>query len=284
MARNSGGWLTVVLMLGLASLSAETVTWTATGSVDSASGGYGSAGVSPGDVALVQFSYNSDAGFTPLKNVLGEVERDYWNGIELTVRVAIGTHFWNGTVETANEGSPYTLFTRDQSLFAFGGEKLEATLSEADNAVFTSFPLSLGAGKDSVKLDFSATGMEFLKNGIASTQVAADQVTAASGVITTEDGAETSTVAFTIHPGTLEIRGDGSSMGGPKVAISLGPDTVTLSWQTKDGTGYTVEFANDLDTTSGWNFLMFVPGDGGGAAKTFPRTSHREFYRVVVNP
>jgi hypothetical protein len=70
---------------------------------------------------------------------------------------------WNGSVATTREGSPYTLFTRDETLFEAAAETVEVKLSEQEEAVFDSFPLSLGGGKDAIELAFLGNPLNFLK-------------------------------------------------------------------------------------------------------------------------
>ena len=276
--------IVTLIYLSVFTLCAETVTWKVSGTVNSASGGFSTSGISAGQDVEVEFSYDSEAGYhVTATNVFAE-DRDYFDEINLNVSVKINGQTWSGTLGSGiNNSLPRTFFTTDAAGVPIT-EKVYCTLEEEDGASMTSFPQSLGGGKDKIHNLFNGVSQdpEFVNGGIGVNQINASKAGSATGVIHTVDtsGVEQN-IFYTLDVSTLTIMGEQPPPATPEVSISLTGDLVTLTWQSEVDVIYCVDASETL-----MNFapVEFVSGDGTVLSVTVAKTYEKEFFRVVAIP
>ena len=156
---------------------------------------------------------------------------------------------------------------------------MEARVGEDDNGVFFEFPLSVGGDADFIFLQFNHTGIDFLDDGIDSSDIDESQVDTASGTISTGAGGSQQQIAFTIDPASVVVEVEDPAPPA-NVSITIDGSTIELGWQSVDGISYSVEASTTMLPGSWFGFIN-VTGDGTYVTRSFTKLNTREFYRVI---
>ncbi len=261
-----------LLSFGLA--QAETVEWIAEGAVTSTGGVFGEAGIAVDEVVSVSFTYEDDAGFNPLKLITFpgfEEDRDYYDGVNLAMKVVIGERTWEGMVETGTPGRPETLFFR-RGVFT---DRLDPLVREEESGVFSSFPLSHEDGKDSVGIKFLGSFV-FSESAISADVISPVELTSAIGTITTGGDA----LGFSLSIASIEVREIFPDPIVPELEIVGGEESVTLAWASVVDQRYQLQMSSTLEADD-WMTIETRDGNGELIDIVRARAAETVFYRLL---
>ncbi|MDB4287207.1 hypothetical protein N9930_00285 [bacterium] len=143
-------------------LHADRVEWVGEGQVTSASGVFGAEGIAENDEVSMKFSYEDDAGFsTPASNPF-QTDRDFYENVDLEIEVTVGGQTWAGSLASGIDGVEYTIFVRTGQV----AERFDPLIREVEMAEFSSFPLDVEAGDNTIGMKFRGNVAVFLQSGI----------------------------------------------------------------------------------------------------------------------
>ena len=263
--------------LGIVTLSASEVRWTAQGTV---SGLTGSAltgtGVVAGDPVEISLTYDSNA-LVNVRSIFSVGEgfagsASFYGTPNLGITVKIRNNVWTGQLPTIGENdhvieSSCRDITGSQDWF-------RATLDAARGGTFPSFPHTGSETVRALKVEFRddtapAELFDVLTLPTSITNLCA--MTSATGSVQ----AGTSAINFAITPSSVRI-------SQPMVPVSIASTGtgIQLSWQTESGQPYRIEGSSNLRC---WSTEALETGTGNTLQKTFTpfATNARRFYRIV---
>lgn len=261
-------------------LQADTVLWKADGTLSSGTGVFLRNDLSPDDPVTIRMTYDDGATQDITTNTFGRIDSDYWQNIDLKITISTGDYTWEGTVETANMGIPYTFFTRVKDPFPTP-ESLEVKLSSVDQGEFSSFPFRLADSTSSFFLDLRGANSSLLDSGIRTDDIHPEHLTSATGKISTGVGND---LSFSINPDSLEVINESEEIippVEPKPSIAVTPENVSLTWPSDFRYLYRVESTTDLSSDL-WTSLETRNGTGATISRSYPLSDSTLYYRVVA--
>ena len=270
------------LAAGLAictSLHAETVLWKSSGNLTTGTGVFFREDLSPNDPVAIRITYDDQAIQQLRAEALGQVESDYRTNIDLEATITIGSYTWKGIVESATTATPTTFITITK-LFP-GAEIVTLTISSVDNGTFSDFPFRLGESTSAITLDFRGANNSFLDSGISADDIHPEELSSATGKITTGVGND---LSFTIDPTSLEVLFEADETippVAPVLSASSTTDNFILKWQSDFRFQYRVEATSDLASET-WEVVETRFGTDAVITRTYPLDSAPLFYRVVA--
>ena len=94
------------------SLNAETVLWKARGAITSATGTFQDAAIESGSEVEIRITYNDQSTHDIFTNILGRIETEYLNEIDLTFEIKVATRMWKALVNPAESVTSRSFVTR----------------------------------------------------------------------------------------------------------------------------------------------------------------------------
>lgn len=262
------------MALALATSKAETALWTAQGTVTTATGEF--EGTPLEQAVQIRMTYNDEAvAEAPHRNVLGSVDIEYRQEIDLNVEIIIGEQSWIGEVNTAPSALPRTLVTEEKG-FGTAPEFIEVILDTSDAATIT--PSDSASDATELLLEFIGS-QEFIAGGIKSTQLNAEEITSASGSITGTSSADQLT--FTIDPTTIEIVTFVLTPVTPVITTTIENNRLNISWLSSVEFSYRIEQITELEENN-WVPIISIDGTDDTLSRTFPLTTPPTYFRIVT--
>jgi len=263
------------IALTLAASKAETALWTAQGTVTTATGEF--EGTPLEQAVQIRMTYNDEAvAETPHRNVLGSVDIEYRQEIDLNVEIIIGEQSWIGEVNTAPSALPRTLVTEEKG-FGTAPEFIEVILDTSDAATIT--PSDSASDATELLLEFIGS-QEFIAGGIKSTQLNAEEITSASGSITGTSSADQLT--FTLDPTTVEIITLLPIPVTPPITVNTEANNFAISWPSSLEFSYRIEQTTTLEDDN-WIPVITLNGTGDTLSRTFSLTTPPTYFRIVTD-
>lgn len=269
----------------------EIVLWTASGTVDSATGNFDVPSLSADTPVSIRMTYDDRAiPDKPFNNFLGRVSTDYRTDIDLTIRVTIGEFQWEGNVTTGISGTanslnifppPYTLVTDVKS--SSSTESFTALLHSGDGATFSKFPFQIDEDLLRMNLDFKGPNT-FLDGGIEVFDINHEFINTASGFIRMDDTVnETeSLLNYTINPDSVSVINLKDEPFSPEIEFSTPGDDVVLNWRSDPRFSYRIEHTTNPEDAE-WTNLESIDGTGAEISRTYSRTETTGFYRIITS-
>ncbi|MEK7952742.1 hypothetical protein [Luteolibacter soli] len=264
--------------LGMMSLSASEVRWTARGTVSNLTGTVlTGTGVVAGDAVEISMGYDSNTqvvtkSIFPLGDGFAGTAWFYGTpNLEITVKIR--NQVWTGQLPTILD----TANVMESSCRDYTGgspDWFRVTLDAARGGTFPSFPQTGSETVRALKLEFRddtapATLFNVLTLPTSTTSVCA--MTSGTGTVQ----AGTSAINFSITPSSVQI-----SQPTVPTTISKTATGIRLSWKTVLGKSYRIEGCTNLRC---WSSEGEEEGTGSTLTKDFPlsETDTKYFYRVV---
>ncbi|MDB4577580.1 hypothetical protein N9090_00210 [bacterium] len=258
-------------------LHADRVEWVGEGQVTSASGVFGAEGIAENDEVSMKFSYEDDAGFsTPASNPF-QTDRDFYENVDLEIEVTVGGQTWAGSLASGIDGVEYTIFVRTGQV----AERFDPLIREVEMAEFSSFPLDVEAGDNTIGMKFRGNVAVFLQSGIEVDSINSREITSATGSITT--GGAANKLAFALDLDSIQVRtpSDGPGDAVPFVLnVSADETTVILNWQTVLNVSDQLQEGSSLDEAD-WTTIETVSGTGDSVTRSRVRVEGTRFYRLI---
>lgn len=265
----------LLVALTLASSKAETVLWTAQGTVTTATGEF--EGPSIEQAVQIRMTYNDESiAENPHRNVLGSIDREYRQEIDLNIEITIGEQSWIGEVNTAPSALPRTLVTEERS-FGTTSESIEVILDTSDGATITASDSANEATE--LQLEFIGS-QQFLTIGIQSDQLNAEEITSASGSITGTTSSDQ--LSFTLDPTTVEIITLLPTPVTPLISAATENNNFIISWLSSQEFSYRIEQTTELEDND-WIPVITINGTGDSISRTFPLTTPPTYFRIVTD-
>jgi hypothetical protein len=264
-------------LLGMASLTAAEIRWTAQGTVSAVSGGaLGDTGVTSGNTVEVTMTYDSNTAvearsYLPVQGAIGG--RAWFTGAaNLGITVKIGDKVWTGEMPNV----PSTTNVMESVCWDFGGPSdwFNITLDAARGGTFPSFPHTGNDAVRSLTVEFrddlfpgDLFDIHVLPNSVSNLCA----MTSATGSIM----AGTSTIAFTIDPTSVQV-----SQPRVPTSISRTETGIRLDWNTESGKSYRIEGSANLRC---WSAEGIYSGTGTSQHLDLTpfATYPTRFYRIV---
>ena len=239
------------LLLSATQLSAESVLWTANGTLGSGSGVLSRTDLPPGSPLELRLTYNDQAIPQFRSGFIDQSIIDYRTEIELRIVITSGIYTWEGFVDSAEFTGPTTFLTTvsppSERPFL---DRLEVNLDSTDNGTFPSFPFRLGNSDAAFQLDLLGQSQSFLGSGISPNDYDLTQIATFTGAIVTGAG---NTLPFTIDPSSMVVIFEADEVIAPIAPIltlTTTADSATLSWLSDFRFRYQIESTTDLSSNS----------------------------------
>ncbi|NRB26294.1 MAG: hypothetical protein HRU37_01270 [Roseibacillus sp.] len=274
-----------VLVLGSVCGSAAEVKWTATGRVQFVHGADLLQVAAIDDPVSIELSYdNASEGhvfrqFFDLSDQLFWQQEEYYDAIDIDLRIRIGGNTWRGTLVSGSEGPPYSIEIQDVKVAGDTVDFFKVTVAGEDGGDFPSFPggVTLGANP-SLRVEFrdeSTDGgdpPDYLDStDLKCVSQSFTRITEARGSISSGTG---QLINFTMDPATIRTQlAEVRAIELKKVTYDHEFEEVSLTWASTPGKFYVIQYlANDLcwreksstladSTETTWAVLSF--GDKG---------------------
>jgi len=249
-----------LFVLSAIQLQAETVLWTASGTLGTGTGLFQRQDLPPGAPLQIRVTYDDQAVQQVRSQIFGQTTSDYRTNIQLNITITSGDHTWEGFVDSADSPPLPTTFltiTSTPSPNLNFIDQIQIDLSSEDNGTFPSFPFRLGDSTASFELDLIGNNNTFLDFGISPDDFNLSELGAFTGCIATGVG---NALPFTLDPASLVVIFEADE--------SIDPFSPPLS----------------LTTTGSWNSIDNRFGTDATITRTYPRTEEKLFYRVVTLP
>ena len=247
-------------ILGVLGGRTAEVRWTATGAVSFVLGAELGEVAAINDEVRVELSYdNAGTGeifsqlFSPTTDQLFWQEEEYYDGVNIDLKVTIGEHTWHGTIGSGSEGLPRTIEIRDVKVGGDTVDFFKVNVTGEDGGLFPSFPDGALLGEDpSMRLDFRQSAIEvgpgpdYLDStDLACVSQSVSRITQAAGSIAT-GGNLPQFIRFTIDPATIETELPAVESIDLK-RVSYDPEfaEVLLTWTSVPGTFYVIQVLGD---------------------------------------
>ena len=279
-----------VLVLGAPCGSAAEVKWIGSGSVKFVRGAELLQVAAVDDSVSIELSYdNASQGHVfrqifDLSDQLFWQQEEYYDAVDIDLRITIGGNTWRGTLASGSEGPPYSIEVQDVRLAGDTVDFFKVTVAGEDGGNFPSFPGGAILGVNpSLQVEFrdasieggeapsylDSTDLECVSQSFTRISEARGSISSGSGQL----------INFTIDPSTIRTELIGvQSIDLKKVAYDHEFEEVLLTWASTPGKFYVIQylasdlcwrekssaFASSVETT--WPVLPF--GD-------------KELYRVV---
>ena len=268
----------------LNNVSAELITWNATGTVEQVSGSAFTSLAQTADTVELQFSYSPNAsGFSlsriPFPNNRVVADTRFFEAIELTITILINENVWAGNQEMSDDSSNVILletFDGFTSPTSSGLDKLSLSLLESmETAEFLSFPQNDEEELRMIEIEitdnifpYELFSENFLPDGL--TQVTS--IVASEGSIS----AGSSTISFSLDPNSFIV-------SEPQVPVEIErteTESFTLNWFGEQGVRYRLDTSNNLRD---WSRVETETGDGEDISIETSLSSEETttFFRVV---
>ncbi len=283
-----------VLAFGSSAGRAAEVRWTATGTVSFVLGAdLGQIAAITDEVSL-ELSYdNGSPGtifsqlFSPTTDQLFWQEEEYYDGVNVEMKITIGAHTWHGMVDSGSAGPPRTMEIRDVKVGGDTVDFFKVNVTGEDGGTFPSFPGGAPLGVNpSMRLDFRQEALEpgpgpdYLDTtDLKCVSQSVSRITQATGSISS-GGGPPQIINFIIDPATIETELVGVERIELK-QVSYDPEfeEILLTWTSVPGTFYVIQVLGD-DLC--WREKASTFADG--TETTWPVFPFREseVYRVIV--
>ena len=285
-------------LLSLVSASATgyaaEVRWTASGTVNFVVGAGLAQLAAVDEPVSLELSYNNASEgtivrqlFSPATDQLFWQEEEYYDGVDIDMKISIGGHTWRGTIGSGSEGLPRTIEIRDVRVGGDTVDFFKVNVTGEDGGTFPSFPGGAAPGANaSMRLNFRqeapevGPGPDYLDStDLKCVSQSVSRITEASGSIAL-GGGPPQLINFSIDPATIETELVGVETIELK-EVSYDPEfeEILLTWTSVPGTFYVIQvFGDDLC----WREKASTFAEG--TETTWPVFPFREseIYRVIV--
>jgi len=248
-----------VLILGSACGSATEVKWTATGRVQFVRGGDLLQVAAIDDPVSIELSYdNASEGcvirqFFDLSDQLFWQQEEYYDAIDIDLRIRIGGNTWRGTLVSGSEGPPYSIEIQDVSVTGDTVDFFKVTVAGEDGGDFPSFPGGAILGANPIlRVEFrdESTDRGDPPDYLDSTDLKCvsqsfTRITQASGSISSGTG---QLINFALDPSTIRTQvAEVQAIDLKEVTYDHAFEEVLLTWVSTPGKFYIIQYlANDL--------------------------------------
>jgi len=270
-----------VFIIGAAIVNASTVVWTASGTVSDATGVYAADGISADTPMSVRMTYSDQAGkvdkndFRPFN--IPSVTFDYQTNINLAISLTIGAQVWSGTV--ASGPNTFLVHLNDTGE---GVEDVKANITEANGAVFDSFPLEIPENDTLIQLEFTATDNSFVSDQITATGFNASAILLASGSF---QSGLSNRVTFTLDPDSVLIENGVPPAPTPILSLLRTNDNLEISWESVLDVNYVLQSSTTLEEDSWITASPTLFGNGGTLSRNVAiAAGFNLYYRVLAVP
>lgn len=247
-----------ILSLGAACGSAAEVKWIGSGRVEFVRGTELLQVASVDDSVSIELSYdNASQGHVfrqifDLSDQLFWQQEEYYDAIDIDLRITIGGNTWRGTLASGSEGPPYSIEVQDVRLAGDTVDFFKVTVAGEDGGNFPSFPgdAILGANP-SLRVEFrddsgdgeppgylDSTDLECVAQSFTRISEARGSISSGSGQL----------INFTIDPATIRTQlVEVEAIDLKKVTYDHEFEEVLLTWASTPGKFYVIQYlANDL--------------------------------------
>ena len=193
------------------------------------------------------------------------------------MEVTVGERMWAGSLASGIDGFPYTVFVVTGEV----QERFEPVIDEDELAEFSSFPLDVGAGDNTIGMKFRGNRAIFLQSGVELDSINPREIIVATGSITT--GGSANTLAFAFDFDSIQVRDPSVPLPVPEpfvLNIETDDTTVDLSWETEDTVSYQLQVASGLEETD-WMTVETIVGTGEAVRRSLARVDETRFYRLI---
>ena len=247
-----------VLILGSACGSAAEVKWTATGRVQFVRGTDLLQVAAIDDPVSIELSYdNASEGrvfrqFFDLSDQLFWQQEEYYDAIDIDLRIRIGGNTWRGTLVSGSEGPPYSIEIQDVRVTGDTVDFFKVTVAGEDGGEFPSFPGGTLGANPSLRVEFrnESTDDGDPPDYLDSTDLKCvsqsfTRITEARGSISSGTG---QLINFALDPSTVRTQlVEVQAIELKKVTYDHEFEEVSLTWASTPGKFYVIQYlANDL--------------------------------------
>jgi len=273
-----------VLILGSSCGSAAEVKWTATGRVQFVRGTDLLQVAAIDDPVSIELSYdNASDGrvfrqFFDLSDQLFWQQEEYYDAIDIDLKIRIGGNTWRGTLVSGSEGPPYSIEIQDVRVTGDTVDFFKVTVAGEDGGEFPSFPGGTVGANPSLRVEFRNESTDdgeppdyLHSTDLKCVSQSFTRITEARGSISSGTG---QLINFALDPSTVRTQlGEVQAIELKKVAYDHEFEEVSLTWTSTPGKFYIIQYlANDLcwreksstladSTETTWAVLSF--GDKG---------------------
>ncbi len=273
-----------VLILGSSCGSAAEVKWTATGRVQFVRGTDLLQVAAIDDPVSIELSYdNASDGrvfsqFFDLSDQLFWQQEEYYDAIDIDLRIRIGGNTWRGTLVSGSEGPPYSIEIQDVRVTGDTVDFFKVTVAGEDGGEFPSFPGGTVGANPSLRVEFRNESTDdgdppdyLHSTDLKCVSQSFTRITEARGSISSGTG---QLINFALDPSTVRTQlVEVQAIELKKVAYDHEFEEVSLTWTSTPGKFYIIQYlANDLcwreksstladSTETTWAVLSF--GDKG---------------------
>ena len=273
-----------VLILGSSCGSAAEVKWTATGRVQFVRGTDLLQVAAIEDPVSIELSYdNASEGrvfrqFFDLSDQLFWQQEEYYDAIDIDLRIRIGGNTWRGTLVSGSEGPPYSIEIQDVRVTGDTVDFFKVTVAGEDGGEFPSFPGGTVGANPSLRVEFRNESTDdgdppdyLHSTDLKCVSQSFTRITEARGSISSGTG---QLINFALDPSTVRTQlVEVQAIELKKVAYDHEFEEVSLTWTSTPGKFYIIQYlANDLcwreksstladSTETTWAVLSF--GDKG---------------------
>lgn len=273
-----------VLILGSSCGSAAEVKWTATGRVQFVRGTDLLQVAAIDDPVSIELSYdNASDGrvfrqFFDLSDQLFWQQEEYYDAIDIDLRIRIGGNTWRGTLLSGSEGPPYSIEIQDVRVTGDTVDFFKVTVAGEDGGEFPSFPGGTVGANPSLRVEFRNESTDdgdppdyLHSTDLKCVSQSFTRITEARGSISSGTG---QLINFALDPSTVRTQlVEVQAIELKKVAYDHEFEEVSLTWTSTPGKFYIIQYlANDLcwreksstladSTETTWAVLSF--GDKG---------------------
>ena len=278
-----------VLALGATCGSGAEVNWVGSGGVEFVRGAEFLQVAAVDDAVSFELSYNNASvghvfrQFFDFSDQLFWQQEEYYDAIDIDLRITIGGNTWHGRLASGSEGPPYSIEVQDVRLGGDTADFFKVTVAGEDGGNFPSFPGEAILGENpSLRLEFrddssdgdppcylDSTDLECVAQSFTRISEAGGSISNGSGQL----------VNFSIDPATIRTRlVQVQAIDLKKVTYDHEFEEVLLTWSSTPGKFYVIQYlANDLcwrDKSS----TFAVSAETTWAVLPF---GDKELYRVV---
>jgi len=273
-----------VLILGSSCGSAAEVKWTATGRVQFVRGTDLLQVAAIDDPVSIELSYdNASDGrvfrqFFDLSDQLFWQQEEYYDAIDIDLKIRIGGNTWRGTLVSGSEGPPYSIEIQDVRVTGDTVDFFKVTVAGEDGGEFPSFPGGTVGANPSLRVEFRNESTDdgeppdyLHSTDLKCVSQSFTRITEARGSISSGTG---QLINFALDPSTVRTQlVEVQAIELKKVAYDHEFEEVSLTWTSTPGKFYIIQYlANDLcwreksstladSTETTWAVLSF--GDKG---------------------
>ena len=247
-----------VLILGSSCGSAAEVKWTATGRVQFVRGTDLLQVAAIDDPVSIELSYdNASDGrvfrqFFDLSDQLFWQQEEYYDAIDIDLKIRIGGNTWRGTLVSGSEGPPYSIEIQDVRVTGDTVDFFKVTVAGEDGGEFPSFPGGTVGANPSLRVEFRNESTDdgdppdyLHSTDLKCVSQSFTRITEARGSISSGTG---QLINFALDPSTVRTQlVEVQAIELKKVAYDHEFEEVSLTWTSTPGKFYIIQYlANDL--------------------------------------